>query len=126
MTVAQIGQVRGGLGGADPVVGHDHVLRLVQRQRGDADIGTVQFLQQFDHRIILGDRGRHDDAEQALTLDEAANVLEQGRGVPAARVDDQFEAGALERVQDALLHIDDIGRAGLVVDHPDQERPAEG
>ncbi|MNL74380.1 hypothetical protein D3C87_2000110 [compost metagenome] len=40
-------------------------------------------------------------------------------------MDDQLKARPLQRVQDALLHVDDIGGAGLIVDHPDQERPAK-
>ncbi|MNI33292.1 hypothetical protein D3C73_872330 [compost metagenome] len=124
--MAQIHQVPGGLGGADPVVGHHHVLGLVQGDRGDADIGGVQLAQQFDHRLVLGHRGRHDDAEQPLAFDEAANVLQQGGGGAAARMHHQFQARSLQGVQDALLHVDHIGGAGLVVDHPDQEGPAEG
>ena len=40
-------------------------------------------------------------------------------------MDDQLQARILERVQHALLHVDHIGGAGIVVDQPDQERAAE-
>ncbi|MNE26877.1 hypothetical protein D3C80_1202660 [compost metagenome] len=41
-------------------------------------------------------------------------------------MDDQLEARSLQRIQNALLHVDDIGGTGLVVDHADEEGSAEG
>ena len=123
--VSEVRQMRRRLGRADPVVGDHHGLRLVQRDRGDAYIGAVEIAQQVDDALILRHRRRHDDAIKALTLDEPSNVFQQGRGVAVARMNDQLQARALQRIQHALLHVHDIGRAGVVVDQADQERAPE-
>ena len=49
----------------------------------------------------------------------------KSRIAAVARPHDQLEARALERVQDAALHVDDVLRARVVVDQRDQERAAK-
>ena len=124
--VPQFGQVPRRTGRAAAVVGDDHTGRLVERYRGDADIGAVSLLQDGHDPVVLGHRRRHDHAEQLLPDDEVANLRQEGVTGPVAGVNDQLQTRAAHRVQHALLHVDDIVRAWIVIDHPDQERPPEG
>ncbi len=97
------------------------MFRLVQRHGGDAHIGAVEFLEDLDQLVVFGDRRRQDDAGQFLTLDEVADVLARKSGLSAARMHQQFEAGAADHVENALLHVDDVLRVRLVVDQADEE-----
>jgi len=44
-------------------------------------------------RIIFGDRRKQDDAEQALALQEVADILQHRRRAAIDRPDDQLELG---------------------------------
>src|SRR3970282_2727406 len=59
-------------------------------------------------------------AEQFLLLDEPPHLRVKALVAAIAGPDDELKARALERVEDAALHVHDVLRARIVVDQRDE------
>ncbi|MNI41137.1 hypothetical protein D3C73_953820 [compost metagenome] len=126
IAVAQRKQVIGRFGGTVAVVGDHHLRGFIQRQRSHAGEAAADLVQHVRQRLVLGRTRHQDHPMQLLLLGEAAHAVDVTRAAAVAGVHHQFEAGATQRIQRAVLHVHDVLRGGVVVDHADQERAAEG
>ncbi len=124
--VAEIEQMQGRLASAEAVVRDDHVIGVVELHRGDADVFAADVGQQLGRALVLGHRRGQHHAIELLALHEAAHVGQEGGAGAVAGMHHQLKARAAHAVQEAELHVHDILGVGVVVDQPDQERPAEG
>src|SRR3569833_417159 len=63
---------------------------------------------------------------ELLPLHEAPYAGDKVRTLPIARMDHQLETGAAQRIEDALLAVDNILGDRIVIHQADQKRAAEG
>ena len=103
------------------VVRRDHMIGVVELGRADADVAAADLVAQLGELVILADRRQDHDPEQPLPLQEQPHIVEHPRRGAVDRPHHHFEIGAVQRLEDALLHVEHHLRVGIVVDQPDQE-----
>jgi hypothetical protein len=107
------------------IVRRDHVLGVVDHGRTHPDVATTDRVAEFGDGIIFADRWHQQHPEQPLPLQEMPQVVEHRRGPAIERPHDHLELGPVQRLEHALLHVQDGLRIGIVVDEPDKEIAAE-
>src|SRR5690606_32137354 len=125
VAVAQGLQVVGHLGRAVAVVGDHRTLGRVQAHRGHARVAAAHFLQHVGQRLVLRDPRHQHHSVQLLLQDEAAHARHVVRAAAVTGMHHQLEAGVAQRVERAVLEVDDVLGGRVVVDHADQERTPE-
>ena len=124
--VPQLGEMGRCHLGALRIVRTDAARRNVQFQRRNANIIALFFAQDFGKSLIFGDRWRQDDAVRLVLQDEGSYPFTIIVFATITWTQNELKSRVAQRIQDAALHIDDILRAWVVIDEPDQERLAEG